>query len=463
MSRFLEVNFDGLVGPTHNYGGLAFGNVASMSNESAVSNPREGVLQGLSKMKFVRDLLAQQGLTPQGVLPPQDRPDLSVLKQLGFTGSPGDILQKAYKTEPRLLAAVYSSSAMWAANAATVAPSPDTYDGRVHFTSANLFSNFHRAIEPRFTARSLQRIFSDSKHFAHHEVLPAAPLFGDEGAANHTRLAPSYGSQALHFYVYGKDAGNPEAPQPKKFVARQTFEASRVLARQHLASEKLAYFAQQNPNAIDAGVFHNDVAGVGNLNVYFCHEQAYLNQDQVLSDLKRRYREATGGELTVIEVPASEVTMEQAVKSYLFNSQLLATVTTDSTDAIDGSMTLIAPSECEEIPAVRSYIERLLKSGGPIRKVHFLDVRQSMRNGGGPACLRLRVVLNEQELKACHQGALLTDALLAKLEFWAKKHYRDRLSPQDLLDPSLITESHAALDELTQIMGLGSLYDFQRA
>jgi succinylarginine dihydrolase len=424
-----------------------------MNNEASVSNPREGVLQGLKKAKFVRDLLSRDGLVPQGVLPPQDRPDLSVLRNLGFSGSDGDVLAKAYKAEPRLLAAVYSSSAMWAANAATVAPSPDTHDGRVHFTPANLVSNFHRAIEPRFTARSLKAIFANEKHFAHHDPLVGTPMFGDEGAANHTRLCPSYDRAALHFYVYGKDASDANAPQPKKFVARQTFEASRAMARQHLSSEKLAFFTQQNPDAIDAGVFHNDVAGVGNRNVYFCHELAYANQKAAIAELKRHYRAATGDDLTVIEVPEREVTIGQAVKSYLFNSQLVS---------LGDEMALIAPTECEESAPVRAYVESLLASGGPIRKAHFLDVRQSMRNGGGPACLRLRVALSETELAACHQGALLTDKLLGELEAWAKKHYRDRLAPQDLLDPQLIRESHTALDELTQIMGLGALYDFQK-
>jgi succinylarginine dihydrolase len=452
--RFFEANFDGLVGPTHNYGGLAFGNVASMANEAAVSNPREGAIQGLEKMKFVRDLLARDGLVLQGVLPPQDRPDLSVLRRLGFSGSDGEVLDKAYKTEPRLLAAVYSSSAMWAANAATIAPSPDTADGRVHFTPANLNTNFHRAIEPEFTARSLKRIFAHPAHFKHHDPLPGTPMFGDEGAANHTRLTAAYGKKGLHFYVYGKDFGDTAVAQPKKFVARQTYEASRALARQQLASSDSAFFAHQLPDAIDAGVFHNDVAGVGNLNVYFCHEKAYSNQAQVLADLKRRYREISGEELSVIEVPDRDVSMMDAVKSYLFNSQLLAA---------PGGMTLIAPKECEETKAVHAYLRGLLSSGGPIRQAHFLDVRQSMRNGGGPACLRLRVVLSEKELAACHQGTLLTDKLLGELQAWAKKHYRDRLAPNDLLDPNLIRESHVALDELTQIMGLGSLYDFQKA
>ncbi|EGF31557.1 Succinylarginine dihydrolase, partial [Oxalobacteraceae bacterium IMCC9480] len=46
-----EFNFDGLVGPSHNYAGLSFGNVASFNNVKSVSSPKQAALQGLAKMR----------------------------------------------------------------------------------------------------------------------------------------------------------------------------------------------------------------------------------------------------------------------------------------------------------------------------------------------------------------------------------------------------------------------------
>src|SRR5687767_14811340 len=157
--RAFEVNFDGLVGLTHNYSGLSFGNVASASSMSDVSNPREAALQGLEKMEFMMAL----GLK-QGVLPPHQRPDLTLLRRAGFHGTDKAVLEKLVKArgDPsarELLSAASSASAMWTANAAMVAPSSDTADRRVHFTPANLISKIHRSIEAETTTRILRRIF----------------------------------------------------------------------------------------------------------------------------------------------------------------------------------------------------------------------------------------------------------------------------------------------------------------
>lgn len=85
-----------------------------------------------------------------------------------------------------------------------------------------------------------------------------------------------------------------------------------------------------------------------------------------------------------------------------------------------------------------------------------------MCNGGGPACLRLRVVLTDKELAAMLQGVVFNDTLYASLKGWITKHYRDKLEPADLADPSLYIESCRALDELTKLLKLGSLYSFQK-
>ncbi|SMG03143.1 N-succinylarginine dihydrolase [Burkholderia singularis] len=442
-----EANFDGLVGPTHNYAGLSFGNVASLSNEKSDANPKAAAKQGLRKMKRLADL----GFA-QGVLPPQERPSLRLLGELGFSGKDADVIAKAAKQAPELLAAASSASAMWTANAATVSPSADTADGRVHFTPANLCSKLHRAIEHEATRRTLAAIFSDDARFAVHDALPGTPALGDEGAANHTRFCAEYGARGIEFFVYGR-AEYRRGPEPKRFPARQTFEASRAVAQRHGLREEATVYAQQDPDVIDAGVFHNDVIAVGNRDTLFCHERAFVDKQATYDTLSAALG-ALGAQLKIIEVPQHAVSVADAVGSYLFNSQLLTRA--------DGAQLLIVPQECRENPNVSAYLDELVAGNGPIRDVLVFDLRESMKNGGGPACLRLRVVLTDAERDAVKSNVWIDDALFTSLDGWIDRHYRDRLSPSDLADPALLDESRTALDELTQILGLGSLYDFQR-
>ena len=449
-----EVNFDGLVGPTHNYAGLSHGNVASMTHGGAVSNPREAALQGLAKMKF----LAELGLK-QAVLPPHERPSIETLRALGFGGSDAQVLAAAAKTSPKLLVACSSASNMWVANAATVAPSSDTADGRTHFTPANLVSKFHRSIEPPQTARTLRAIFRDKARFVVHEPVRGGQGMGDEGAANHTRFAPTHGHYGLHFFVYGHSAlGTPAVKsRPRRFASRQALEAFETVARLHELGEDNTVFAQQAPEAIDAGVFHNDVISVGNENVLFYHEKAFVGTEAVVAGLRRVYGKLHPGEDFVgIRVPSRRVPLRDAVKSYLFNSQLVTIA--------PGEMALIAPSDCAETRSVRDFVHELVERGDtPVRSAHFFDLKQSMRNGGGPACLRLRVVLNDAEIAALPPGVFINNRTYPKLVRWVKKHYRERLSHADLADPALLEESRHALDELTRMLGLGSIYPFQQA
>jgi succinylarginine dihydrolase len=442
-----EANFDGLVGPTHNYAGLSFGNVASLNNEKSAANPKAAAKQGLRKMKRLADL----GFA-QGVLPPQERPSLRLLRELGFSGKDADVIAKAAAQAPELLAAASSASAMWTANAATVSPSADTSDGRVHFTPANLCSKLHRAIEHEATRGTLAAIFADDARFVVHDALPGTPALGDEGAANHTRFCSAYGNAGVEFFVYGR-AEYRRGPEPKRFPARQTFEASRAVAQRHGLSETATIYAQQNPDVIDAGVFHNDVIAVGNRDTLFCHERAFVDQ-QAIYDTLRASLGVHGAQLKVIEVPDRAVSVADAVSSYLFNSQLLS--------AADGRQLLVVPQECRENPNVAAYLDALAAGSGPIDDVLVFDLRESMKNGGGPACLRLRVVLNDAERAAVTSNVWMNDTLFASLDAWIERHYRDRLSPGDLADPALLDESRTALDALTQILGLGSLYDFQR-
>ena len=436
-------NFDGIPGPTHNYAGLARGNLAAERNAQLVSNPREAARQGLAKMRA----LAARGF-PQAVLPPHERPAVDALRALGFGGSDADVVQRAGRDAPRLLAACSSAAAMWVANAATVSPSADTADGRVHFTPANLVSHFHRALEAATTTRVLRALFADATRFHVHDPLPAAPQLGDEGAANHTRFhAPGGG---VELFVYGRSAFG-EGPAPQRYPARQTREASDAIARRHGLAPARTLFAQQRPEAIDAGVFHNDVIAVGERTLLLCHEQAFVDQARVLSSLA----DTVGASFEAIVVPATAVSLADAVATYLFNSQLLARA--------DGRYTLVAPAEAQEHAGTRAFLERVVTSAGPIDEMLVFDLRQSMRNGGGPACLRLRVPLTENERAAVRGGVFLDDALAAALEAWIARHYRDRLSPADLADPALLDESRRALDELTRLLRLPAMYPFQDA
>ena len=446
MQNAREYNFDGLVGPSHNYAGLSFGNVASFSNVKSASNPKQAALQGLAKMRA----LAARGFA-QALLPPQDRPNLRLLRSLGFGGSDADVLARAYKESPVFLACAYSAAAMWTANAATVSPSADTADGRVHFTAANLNNKLHRSFEHAQSARTLRALFGDARHFAVHDALPATPAFGDEGAANHTRLGASHGAASVEVFVYGRTEFDALAPAPARYPARQTLEASQAVARLHGLDPARTVYVQQNPDVIDQGVFHNDVIAVGNGNLLFYHEQAFADELAGLDQIRRALA-GVGADLHALRVDSGQVPVADAVASYLFNSQLLS--------KSDNKMALVIPRECQENKAVARYLEQLAGSGGPVDELIHFDLRQSMRNGGGPACLRLRVALTEAEAGAMHQGVVMTEALYHALVAWVEKHYRDRLEPSDLADPALALEIHVALEELTSILHLPGLYDW---
>lgn len=439
-----EYNFDGLIGPTHNYSGLSYGNVASASHRHQVAFPKAAALQGLTKMKT----LAGLGIG-QAVLPPLKRPDFEFLRSLGFGGSNAQVLEKAAATNPVLLATCFSASSMWTANAATVAPSRDTADGRLQIVVANLSSTLHRSIEHRSTFGNLKQIFADEACFGVSPALPSQPGLADEGAANHTRLSAfdyQVDQKGLALFTYGVDSLARESIAPKKFPARQTKLASESIARQLQLDEEFCLYLQQSPAAIDAGVFHNDVISVGHQNVLLCHEYAFVDQTTRLKEVQRVYQAAYDQELYVVEFSNSEISMADAVASYLFNSQLVTRP--------GGAMTLVCPTECETNAAAKRCTDRLLAEDNPVDQVLFLDLRQSMNNGGGPACLRLRIALTPEEEKAVNPGVLFTDQLHSKLVAWVEKHYRDELKPDDLRDYRLVEEVNEAFEELSVILNM---------
>ncbi len=437
-----EYNFDGLVGPTHNFGGLSPGNVASIKNEGRVSNPRAAALQGLGKMRFVHGLGVGQAL-----LPPPPRPCLRTLRRLGFSGADEQVLSRVAREHEHLMRMCSSSSAMWAANAATVAPSADTRDGRVHLLPANLQSMFHRAIEADTTTRALRAIFADEAHFCVHDPLPGTAHFADEGAANHTRLVTP-GRGALHLFAWGRRAFLPSVG-PKRFLARQTHEASMALARGLEIDDSRVLLPQQDPTGIDTGAFHTDVLAVGHDDFFMLHERAFLEWPA----LRGKLDSLCGPDLKLVVASDAELPLADAVGAYPFNSQILTLPS--------GAMVIVAPEDSRENAAAHAFLGRVVAEPNPVVDVHYLDVRESMDNGGGPACLRLRVVLTVDEVSALAGHVLFDEALAVRLEAWARTHYRDRLRVEDLADPMLWREVMTALDELTQILGLPGLYAFQ--
>lgn len=427
----LEYNFDGLVGPTHNYAGLSYGNLASMQNVGMQASPRQAALQGLEKMRK----LMQLGV-PQAVLPPHERPNLALLHALGYKS-----IEQAYKFDPRLVAAIFSAASMWVANAATVSPSCNTKDGRIHITPANLTYGLHRAQEASFNHKIFAKIFSDEKLFAVHKPLPSYSDLADEGAANHSNFCSDYGETGLEMYVYSRSRDTAH------YIGRQTKLASNAVAcTRFLKNSHL--LVQQNPQIVDQGVFHNDVIAVVNKNVMLYHADAYVDWQRHRNNIENFLEQ----DCHFVEISAEQFSIADAVRTYLFNGQLVSMPR--------GEMALVVPMECKGGVA-EPVLKSIISGNNPISMVEYVECRQSMQGGGGPACLRLRVVLSENERQSCHHGVFLDDRLYNKLESWVNKHYRETLVEKDLLDSSLITEVHNALDELTKILQLGDIYPFQ--
>jgi succinylarginine dihydrolase len=423
-----EVNLDGLVGPTHNYAGLSRGNLASIGNKGTTSSPRKAALQGLEKMKMLADLGVKQM-----IMPPQPRPALWALKNLGFNGSLQKIITDAGKHAPEKLAAAYSSSAMWTANAATITPGIDSKDKKTHITPANLMSNFHRSIETDHTYQIFKNIFSKSEGISVHEALIDDGTLMDEGAANHSRICRSHSENGLHLFVYSRNG-------------RQTYEASKAIAQRHLIPEEQLIFAEQNPYAIDVGVFHNDVISTGNENLFLYHELAFTNTNEVINDMKKKYQNIYDEDLHVVKIPESLLSIKESVSTYLFNCQIITKK--------ENHMLLLAPKECEESENAQRAINFILESKAPINEVKYIDLRESMKNGGGPACLRLRLPLNELEIDSIPRGLFLNDESYNKLRSCINKHYRESLNAKDLLDSNLINESKVATEAIYQILGM---------
>ncbi len=410
-----EVNFDGIVGPSHNYAGLSHGNLAATRNAGAVSHPRAAALQGVEKMRANLRL----GLT-QGILLPHARPDHRWLESLA--------IQYA-DASPHLQAQALSASPMWAANAATVSPAPDTADGRCHLTVANLLTMPHRSHEWPGTLAQLRLAFANPA-FAVHDPVPAP--FGDEGAANHMRLTPAHDAPGIELFVYGEGTGT--------FPARQHRAASEAVARAHRLEPASTLFVRQSDAAIAAGAFHNDVVAVANGNVLFAHEHAFADRADLFARLPAW--------VEIVEVPAAEVSLADAIRSYLFNSQLVTLP--------DGSSALVAPTEARDMPSVAAWVDRHIAGNGPIRRVEYVDVRESMANGGGPACLRLRVVCDPATVD---RRFLVDEAKLDRIGAVIKAQWPELIVQDRIADPALLDSVRNARIRLFETLDLVELID----
>jgi succinylarginine dihydrolase len=413
-----EINFDGLIGPSHNYAGLSPGNLAATHNAGKIAAPRRAALEGIAKMRANLAL----GLT-QGIFLPLARPDHAWLESLATSYA---------EASDHLQVQALSASAMWAANAATVSPAPDTADGRCHLTVANLVTMPHRSHEWPGTLAQLRLAFADPAFAVH---APVPPPFGDEGAANHMRLCAAHGRPGVEVFVYGVSGG--------PFPARQHREASMAVARRHRLDAGYTLFVEQSEAAIAAGAFHNDVVAVANERVLFAHEQAFADKEAFYADLRERLPE-----VEIVEVPASRISLADAVSSYLFNAQLVTPA--------DGAMTLILPEEARENRTVWAWLQEMVAGNGPIRRLETVDVRQSMANGGGPACLRLRVVADPASIDP---RFLVDEARLDLIAGIVEQYWPEHIAHTAIADPALIGAIERARGALLEALGIVELID----
>ncbi len=421
--KLVEAQVDRIVGPTHHFGGLGVGNVASQHSEGHLSNPAAAAIQGLDKIRMV----ASVGV-PQFVLPPHPRPDFRFLRSLGFTGTDADVLKRSADESPRLLSAAMSCSAMWTANAATVSAAVDNAGGKLTLSVANLVGSVHRAIEPQQTLADLRRCFPKAR------VVPAiagGAALRDEGAANHMRLGSQENRPGLHVFVYGD-----RQPEPNVYWPRQTLECCRAIARIHRLPPENTFYLKQNPAAIDAGAFHNDVVATSHHDMLIFHERAFLDAEETLVSIRRRYRMLYNRKLKTIAVTENELSLQRAIATYLFNSQIV-----DSPDP--GSPVIICPTQVEDDEDAESVLMRWKKQG-IVGRYQFAELGQSMSGGGGPACLRLRVPVTERELSDTSTQSRWSQRRHDQLRQLIEKQYPDSLTLSDLANSDFVQQTQHA-------------------
>ncbi|TWT52828.1 N-succinylarginine dihydrolase [Rubripirellula amarantea] len=437
MNKLIEVQVDRIVGPTHHFGGLGVGNLASSKHAGQISYPRAAALEGLAKMRLAVKLGAIQI-----VLPPQRRPNLGYLGALGFEHDVPELFAKLLSEAPHLLSAASSSSAMWTANAATVSPACDSAFSRTHVTIANLNASLHRVTESTETLVDLQS--SLPANFMIGAPLPFAVALSDEGAANHMRLCASSHvneapSRGINLFVHGD---GPLSPQ--RFRPRQTLEAFQAIARRHGLYAEDTFYLQQHPAAIDAGAFHNDVVAMSHHDCWIHHESAYVERTNY-DAIESRFRSTTGTKIRRISVSQSELPLSEAVRTYLFNSQILTSLDPD------GPAHLICPAQVVDSPAASGLVSRWIDEG-LFSDVHFVELGQSMAGGGGPACLRLRVPMTLDEARDLDATQLWSLPVDQQLRDIINTHYPESFQLSDLQDSDMIRSIEIATSEIEDLL-----------
>lgn len=450
MAQAAELNIDALPGLTHHYGGHALGNLPSMQNKERVSHPKQAALQSLEKMRMVHRFG-----TPQMVFPPHFRPSITTLQEIGFSGGDEQIVAQAVQQIPEVYYKLCSSAGMWMANAATVSAASDTQDQKIHFTPANLASSLHRCIEASFISKLLKKAFPNPQFFVHHEPLPFGQFFSDEGAANLLRLSLHFDISSLSIFSWGRKAFGTNAILPKRFPARQALEASEAIARQHSLNEKSVLFVQQSPEAIDAGCFHLDLSATAHKTFLLMHEKSLFHTPSFIEIIQSLFSEKHQKELIIRKVAEMELSLSEALDTFLFNSQFI----TDQ----NGKEILLCSNRCRENGNALRLLQELVEDPAyPVQEIQYLDLSESLLGGGGPGCLRLRVPLSSTFLDYVHKPLLFTDTLYERLKRWIEEYYPDALKIEDLSDPELIQKEKEALDTLTKTLQLGSIYSFQQ-
>ncbi len=443
--RFVEANVDTLVGPTYSFGGLGQGNLASAISRGARSSPRRAALQGIDKMRR----LVMHGV-PQFVFPPHERPALSVLRGLGFEGDDQRVLETAFREAPALLTSALSSAFTWTANWGTVTGSAECGDGLVHCTVANLSASFHRSIEAETSKRLMTQLLNQ-KWAIHHDALPA--VFSDEGAANQMVLGVA-GQPNLNIFVYGRtlDEGGR---MTRRFFPRQVREAWEVIARRHSLNQEAVFYVPQSARAIDAGVFHNDVIATAHRDLLIYHEWAF-DTDVDFDKNVRKKAKTIGFGVRLVAISNDMLSIEESVRTYFFNSQLVD-IHRDSKRWL-----WVLPGECADSEGALRAIDWVRERCPEIEALEFAPVTESMANGGGPACQRLRLPLNEVELASVNPVFRATPALLDQLSLIVGHLYPDSFAVGDILDRVFRGHVQAALAGIAATMSLEGFYSFQK-
>ena len=422
--KLIEVQVDRLVGPTHHFGGLGVGNLASQESSGETSNPAAAALQGLDKMRRV----AQLGV-PQLVLPPQPSPDLSLLTSHGFGDDEATALRRAADEAPEILSAATTCSAMWTANAATVTPGPDGALPSTQVSIANLSASLHRSIESEQTSADLRAALGDT--CAINDAFGGGAPMRDEGAANHMRLSTFEDKPSVNVLVYGD-----QDPLPEMFWPRQTLAASKSIARRHRLFRDNTFFLKQHPLAIDAGAFHNDVVAMSHGDILIHHEFAFDDDGQAIAKVKQRFLELERTELRHIVVNSQQLSLEDSVSTYLFNSQIVS-------PPESARPVIICPRQVRENKAARNLIRDWCQRG-IFREACYVSLDESMSGGGGPACLRLRVPLPQDSIDQLPATYRWTHDLDQDLRNAIDATYPTKLHLRDLHSPDVLEQIHQA-------------------